>query len=290
MTTCCQESSLLRLENGAIVRTSNFVSQSMRGGSASLLVCDTQADLWVTKFEKNPQHFRVVQNELLATHIARTIGLTVPETTIIDVTHSTLTDWRSVNGGRTRPRLTYECGLQFGSRYVAPIARGPSVTFVTSRDWSRVTNAQERVGVLLLDLWLCNTDGRQAVFSEAEEEDKLKAFWIDFGHAFGEALWQLEQAPLWRIVNPHPALATLKGWSDVNTWTSRIAAFSLNSLYELFLSMPACWRSGLEADFDDLLVNLEHRRSKLEAIFRDVVSVNTSTFLSWRKDPRATHF
>ncbi len=48
---------------------------------------DAGADgkLWVVKFKNNPQHLRVLANELIATRLAAAVGLTVPVSDVVEV-------------------------------------------------------------------------------------------------------------------------------------------------------------------------------------------------------------
>ena len=47
----------------------------MRGGAQSHLMLASDHNLYVVKFSNNPQHVRVLANELLATRLAAAIGL-----------------------------------------------------------------------------------------------------------------------------------------------------------------------------------------------------------------------
>ncbi len=60
----------------------------MRGGAQSQLMLGADGKLWVVKFQNNPQHLRVLANELIATRLAEAVGLTVPATDVVEVT-----DW-----------------------------------------------------------------------------------------------------------------------------------------------------------------------------------------------------
>src|ERR1700754_4263801 len=60
----------------------------MRGGAQSQLMLGADGNLWVVKFKNNPQHIRVLANELIATRIAEAVGLTVPKCDVVEVT-----DW-----------------------------------------------------------------------------------------------------------------------------------------------------------------------------------------------------
>ena len=54
----------------------------MRGGAQSHLMRARDGNFYVVKFQNNPQHLRVLANELLATRLAKLVGLPVPEPAI----------------------------------------------------------------------------------------------------------------------------------------------------------------------------------------------------------------
>ncbi len=57
----------------------------MRGGAQSQLMLGADGKLWVVKFKNNPQHLRVLANELIATRLAAAVGLTVPVSDVVEV-------------------------------------------------------------------------------------------------------------------------------------------------------------------------------------------------------------
>ena len=57
----------------------------MRGGAQGQLMLGADGHAYVVKFQNNPQHRRVLANELLASRLARAAGLSAPETELIDV-------------------------------------------------------------------------------------------------------------------------------------------------------------------------------------------------------------
>ena len=60
----------------------------MRGGSQSHLLRASDGGFYVTKFSNNPQHIRVLANEMMASLLGRWLGLPMPEVAVIDVS-----DW-----------------------------------------------------------------------------------------------------------------------------------------------------------------------------------------------------
>lgn len=86
----------------------------MRGGAQSQLMLGADGKLWVVKFQNNPQHLRVLANELIATRLAAAVGLTVPVTDVVEVT-----EWLIEN--------TPEMYVELGVGSVRCAARGCSL-------------------------------------------------------------------------------------------------------------------------------------------------------------------
>ena len=92
----------------------------MRGGSQSRLMLGDDHNLWIVKFKNNPQHLKVLVNELMATQIADALGLSVPVSGIVNVSQSVI---------EANPQLYMDhgpkgrelclSGLQFGSQFAA---------------------------------------------------------------------------------------------------------------------------------------------------------------------------
>ena len=138
-------------------------------------------DAYVVKFQNNPQHRRVLANEMLATRLAAAAGLTVPECELVEVG-----DWLIENTpeleidlGKQRERC--QPGLQFGSRFVGGMMPGQVVDYLPEEQLCVVKNLGEFAGILALDKWTGNANGRQAVFQRKQRERRYQAVFIDFG-------------------------------------------------------------------------------------------------------------
>src|ERR1700690_1896992 len=57
----------------------------MRGGAQSHLFRCRDGAYYVVKFQNNPQHLRILANEMLATRLAARLGLPVPPVTVVEV-------------------------------------------------------------------------------------------------------------------------------------------------------------------------------------------------------------
>ena len=60
----------------------------LRGGAQSHLLKASDGACYVTKFQNNPQHIRVLANEMLATNLGLALGLPMPRVEVIEVS-----DW-----------------------------------------------------------------------------------------------------------------------------------------------------------------------------------------------------
>jgi hypothetical protein len=90
----------------------------MRGGSQSHLLRASDGAFYVTKFQNNPQHARVLANEMLATRLGVALGLPMPPVKVIEVC-----DWLIMHTPDLRIQLAgkeLDCqsGKQLGVFYV----------------------------------------------------------------------------------------------------------------------------------------------------------------------------
>lgn len=60
----------------------------LRGGAQSHLLRASDGNCYVTKFRNNPQHIRVLANEMLTTRLGLALGLPMPRVEVIEVS-----DW-----------------------------------------------------------------------------------------------------------------------------------------------------------------------------------------------------
>ena len=166
--------------------------RAMRGGAQSHLMLGSDENLWVVKFQNNPQHTRVLANEYLATRLAAKVGLTVPATDVVEVT-----EWLIANtpelliqlpGGRERCRA----GLHFGSRFVGGLMPGHVVDTLPEAQLAEVKNLREFAGMLVIDKWTSAIamDGRRCS-SKRPRERRYTATFIDQGYCFNAGEWTL---------------------------------------------------------------------------------------------------
>ena len=118
---------------------------------------------YVVKFANNPQSLRVLANEWLGCSIGRALGLTIPEPAILYVPAKLVESSPSLVIQSSNSTLKCSHGLAFGSRF---ISEGQVFDYLPDSALSQVENVREFAGTFALDKWLCNCDGRQALFCE----------------------------------------------------------------------------------------------------------------------------
>jgi hypothetical protein len=164
----------------------------MRGGAQSQLMLGGDGNLWVVKFKNNPQHLRVLANELIATRIAEAVGLTVPKTDVVDVSEWLIEHSPGMMvSGRHSERMRCAPGLQFGSQFVGGLMPGQVVDYLPESQMDEVKNLHEFAGMLIVDKWTGNCNGRQAVFERKPRERRYRAVFIDQGYCFNAGDWSL---------------------------------------------------------------------------------------------------
>lgn len=249
---------------------------TMGGQSGSLLVKDTTGQLWVLKLRWNPQHERVAVNEYLGHFLAHKIGVTVPESTLMRL--GTSHRWVEV--------LPKECpnrnlqAIHFATRFVGGRWPGLSCDKLSSFISPHVLNQAEFAGILALDVWLGNTDRRQAVFVRKRQTNLLQAHWIDFGNCFGASSWRLSNGSKMLFPNGS-AYNFIRSMNDFQPWIERIHRVPLSEL--LHPSQISAWTPLTSGDdpLEGLLMQLAERRKHLYSKILEMVYANLPMFPCW---------
>ena len=86
----------------------------MRGGAqAHLLRCDDGA-YYVTKFQNNPQHLRILANEMLCGKLAQDLGLPVARPEVVEVAAELIDGTPELRMHRAGKWEKCHSGFQFG--------------------------------------------------------------------------------------------------------------------------------------------------------------------------------
>lgn len=254
----------------------------MRGGAQSQLMLGADGNLWVVKFKNNPQHLRVLANELIGTRIAEAVGLSVPKTDVVEVSQWLIDNSPGMVmdlGRGVRERCAD--GLQFGSRYVGGLMPGQVVDYLPEQQMDEVRNLAEFAGMLVVDKWTGNCNGRQAVFERRPRERKYRAIFIDQGYCFNAGDWTFPDAPLRGVFARNQVYAPIRGWESFEPWLSRVEQFPAEQLWRLAEEVPPEWYGGDPAAIERLMEALLERRQRVRELIGQFRHSDRAPFPQW---------
>lgn len=254
----------------------------MRGGAQSQLMLGADGNLWVVKFQNNPQHLRVLANELMVSRIAEAASLTVPKTDIVEVTK-----WLANNSldlevdfgqGRREPCRP---GLCFGSRFIGGFVPGETVDYLPEPQLEEVLNHKEFAGMLALDKWTGNCNGRQAVFHRKPKAKKYNAAFIDQGFCFNAGEWTFPDSPLRGVYARNSVYARVTGWESFDPWLDRLEQMPPEVLWAIAEAVPPEWYGGDMNDMERLMVQLMKRQSRIRELILSFRNSDRAPFPLW---------
>jgi hypothetical protein len=253
----------------------------MRGGAQGQLMLGADGHVYVVKFQNNPQHTRVLANELIASRLAAAAGLTVPEAELVEVSSWLVdnTPELEVDLGRTKVRC--QSGLQFGSRFAGGMMPGQVVDFLPEAQIADLKNLDEFAGILALDKWTGNANGRQAVFTRRQREKRYKAVFIDFGYCFHAGEWRFEDAPLRGVYYRNDVYREVRGWESFEPWLTRVETMPEETVWAAANSVPPEWYDGDQAEMEALVEKLLKRRSRIREMIETFWKSDRRPFPKW---------
>ena len=214
----------------------------LRGGSQSHLLRASDGASYVTKFQNNPQHIRVLANEMLATRLGLALGLPMPRVEVIEVS-----DWLVANTPDLRFQLAgaempCQSGKQLASLYVGPDTPGLMFDYLPRELLESVRNLADFARVLVLDKWTCNSDGRQAIFFRTTPRSgRYAATFIDQGYCFNAGEWTFPDSPLRGAYANNCVYDGVTGWESFEPALSRAEEMDADAIWRCAADIPEAW-------------------------------------------------
>jgi hypothetical protein len=253
----------------------------MRGGAQSHLMLASDRNLYVVKFRNNPQHVRVLANELLATRLAAAIGLAVPPSEVIEVSEWLIQNTAELTIEQRGGALKCQAGLHFASRWVGGLMPGQTVDYLPEEQLLEVRNLAEFAGILALDKWTCNINGRQAVFQKGRRERRYTATFIDQGYCFHAGDWKFVDASLGGVFAENTVYRGVTGWASFEPWLSRIENLSPDTAWAIAEIIPPEWYGGDLSALESLLERLLARRRRVRELIMGFGESARRPFPNW---------
>lgn len=257
----------------------------MRGGSQPALLRGEDGRFYVVKFRNNPQHARILANEMIVGRLAQRIGLPAAAAAFIDVPQGLIHHTPELQfdfGGEKQP---CEPGLQFGSQYPGEPGETLVVDFLPDRFLRHVQNLESAfLGAFLLDKWTCNCDGRQVVFFRNTNGGAggYQALLIDHGFCFNDGEWSFPDSPMRCIYPRRLVYETVRGFNSFQPWLGRIEDLSREDLVQSAEGIPEAWRGENPDRLTLLLEQLDVRRKHLRQSVLDARNGGLAPFPNWK--------
>jgi hypothetical protein len=260
----------------------------MRGGAQSHLMRADDEQYYVVKFQNNPQHVRVLANELLASRLAERVGLPVAHGVVIEVTPWLIDNTPELHVQMAGDKLRCRAGLQFGSAYAVHPRLGQVFDYLPEQFFGRVRNLDAFAGMLAFDKWVCNSDSRQAVFYRMARERKYTAVFIDHGHCFNHREWDFPDSPLRAVFAWNAAYAQVECWRSFQPWLGRIEQFDERVGYACAEEVPPEWYGGDPDQIERLMARLLNRRARVKELITAFRDSNRNPFPNWKQTKSET--
>jgi hypothetical protein len=254
----------------------------MRGGAQSHLMRCSNGGYYVVKFQNNPQGRRILANELLATRLARRMGLSSPEPDVVEVREELIAHTEDLVIQLGRGRALCVAGKQFGSRYPGEPAKTAVYDFLPDEQLREVDNLGDFCGVLVFDKWTCNTNGRQAIFFRGREEERYRAQMIDHGFCFNACEWNFPDAPLRGLYARHRVYEHVRGLDAFEKWIARVEAVTEEDFDRVCSGIPPEWYDDDLDTLERMIEQLLRRRKLVRELVISAWKSSAQPFPNWR--------
>ena len=253
----------------------------MRGGAQAHLMRARDGHFYVVKFQNNPQHLRVLANELLATRLAERLGLPVPVAEVVKVESWLIENTPELHMDLGGALEACAPGLQFGARYVCDPAEGQIFDYLPESLLAKVKNNAAFAGMLVLDKWLGNANGRQAVFSKKAQERKYTVTFIDQGYCFNAGDWDFPDSALRGVYPYNRVYERVGGWESFAPWLDRAENFAPEIIRQIAGDIPPEWIANDWPALEKLVETIVARRSRIRELITGFRESSRQPFPNW---------
>ncbi len=265
--------------------------RKMRGGAQShLLECDDE-QFYVVKFQNNPQHRRILTNELIASVCLEYLQISAPPARLVEVGADFLSENPDVHLTLGSRHIPVEPGWHFGSLYPGHPEHVAVYDFLPDALLSGVTNLADFAGILVFDKWASNVDGRQSIFFRAAVQAwrepgrtsaALVARMIDHGFILNGPNWDFADSPVQGLYPRRAVYDRVRSLDDFQPWLDMVRYFPEQVLDAAYRRIPPAWIEGEEEQLGQALETLLARRRSVPELIMAARQSRTNPFANWR--------
>jgi hypothetical protein len=283
MATKSSETCVVASSAPKIVHAMEQIRKMSGGSQAHLMRCSDgrNRDLYyIVKFQNNPQHSRILVNELLGTGLASLIGLPTTSTAIVDVGADLIQYTPALTMEFPRRRIPCRAGLQFGSRYPGNDLPFAVSDFLPDQHLREVHNLHDFLGMLVFDKWTCNTDGRQTIFFK--RDSSYETVMIDQGFCFNAEYWNFPDGPLRGKYCRLSAYEAVTGMDSFEPWLTQLESHvNAGSILDAAQGIPPEWYEHNNGALFRLIDRLDKRRNIVRELIWTMSKASPPSFPNW---------
>jgi len=257
----------------------------LRGGAQAHLLKASDGAYYVTKFQNNPQHIRVLANEMFATNLGLALALPMPRVEVIEVSDWLIEHTEDLRISLGGAKIPCRSGKQLGSLYVGGDSPAMTLDYLPRELLQGVRNLSDFARVLVLDKWTCNSDGRQAIFSKARRRQRYSATFIDQGYCFNAGEWAFPESPLRGAYANNCVYGRVMGWEAFEPALSRAEEMDADTIWQCAADIPEEWYEGDRDGLNRLVETLHYRRGVIRKLISEFRRSSRNPFPNWRESP-----
>lgn len=259
--------------------------RALRGGAQSHLLRASDGNCYVTKFQNNPQHIRVLANEILATRLGLALGLPMPRVGAIEVSEWLIQHSDALHINLAGRNIPCQSGKQLASLYADQENVGLTHDYLPTCLLETVANLRDFARVLVLDKWTCNSDGRQAIFwRETPRTQRYTATFIDQGYCFNAGEWSFPDCPLRGVFANNCVYKDVRGWDAFEPALSRAERMDAHEIWQLAADIPEEWYEWDKDGLKRLVETLYARRSIISKLISEFRKSSRNPFPNWHTE------
>ena len=265
--------------------------RKMRGGAQAHLIECSDGNAYVVKFLNNPQHRRILVNELIASALLQHLQIAAPETALIRIGPDFLSAHPEAGMDFGAQRVAPLYGWHFGSRYPGHPATTAVYDFVPDAMLEQLVNPRDFLGILVFDKWTANSDGRQAIFFRARLRDwddqphpqrmGFVALMMDHGFIFNGPHWDFPESAAQGLYARRSVYQAVRSLRDFEPWLERVLHFPEQVFDSAWKAVPPEWIEHEETQLEATLERLWKRRARVDQLVDEVRSGRLSPFPNW---------
>ena len=253
--------------------SANILIEKLRGVSQSVLARCSDGGYYVLKFKNNPQGLNALVSEVVTARLGHFLGLPVPAYAFVQVSDQLTRNPEFVmeNGDL---RLSYEAGIQFGSKTALD-------DFGTTQVIDYMPGLPAFAGALVLDAWTGNTDFRQVVYVKSPRLVGYQPVFIDHDRSFAPFLDPASEKH-YPAINFPEFYDFVRGWGSFEPWLTIAETSGRAQLEGLVTGFPREW--GVSDEFSALLLEyLLNRTDGIRARIECLRDGRLVRFKNWGK-------